>query len=66
MCIRYRDISGIEKALEAAYPDWSVRSAFTAQIIINHVQARDDEKIDNVDQAFVIAGNGADADCHRR
>ena len=46
------DISGIEKALEAAYPDWSVRRAFTAQIIINHVQARDDEKIDNVDQAL--------------
>ena len=36
----------------AAYPDWSVRRAFTAQIIINHVQARDGEKIDNVDQAL--------------
>ena len=34
------DIGGIEAALEAAYPDWSVRRAFTAQIIINHVQAR--------------------------
>ena len=44
---RAEDIGGIEKALEAAYPDWSVRRAFTAQIIINHVQARDDEKIDN-------------------
>ena len=49
---RAEDISGIEKALEAAYPDWSVRRAFTAQIIINHVQARDDEKIDNMDQAL--------------
>ena len=49
---RAEDIGGIEKALEAAYPDWSVRRAFTAQIIINHVQARDDEKIDNVDQAL--------------
>ena len=49
---RAEDISGIEKALEAAYPDWSVRRAFTAQIIINHVQARDGEKIDNVDQAL--------------
>ena len=29
-----------------------VRREFTAQIIINHVQARDDEKIDNVDQAL--------------
>ena len=49
---RAEDISGIEKALEEAYPDWSVRRAFTAQIIINHVQARDGEKIDNVDQAL--------------
>ena len=49
---RAEDIGGIEKALEAAYPDWSVRRAFTAQIIINHVQARDGEKIDNVDQAL--------------
>ena len=42
----------MEKAIAEAYPDWSVRRAFTAQIIINHVQARDDEKIDNVDQAL--------------
>ena len=49
---RAEDIGGVEKALQAAYPDWSVRRAFTAQIIINHVQARDDEKIDNVDQAL--------------
>lgn len=49
---RVADIGGIEKALAKAYPDWSVRRAFTAQIIINHVQARDDEKIDNVDQAL--------------
>ena len=49
---RVEDISGIEKALIEANPDWSVRRAFTAQIIINHVQARDGEKIDNVDQAL--------------
>ena len=49
---RAADISGVEKALQAAYPDWPVRRAFTAQIIINHVQARDDEKIDNMDQAL--------------
>ena len=49
---RAEDIGGIEKALQTAYPDWSVRRAFTAQIIINHVQARDDEKIDNMDQAL--------------
>ena len=49
---RVKDIKGIEDALQAAYPDWSVRRAFTAQIIINHVQARDDEKIDNMQQAL--------------
>ena len=49
---RVADIGGVEKALQAAYPDWSVRRAFTAQIIINHIQARDGEKIDNVAQAL--------------
>lgn len=52
---RAEDIKGIEDALAEAYPDWSVRRAFTAQIIINHVQARDGEKIDNVDQALARA-----------
>jgi len=49
---RAKDISGIEKAIAEAFPDWSVRRAFTAQIIINHVQARDGEAIDNVEQAL--------------
>ena len=49
---RVEDIKGIEDALKEAYPDWSVRRAFTAQIIINHVQARDGEAIDNMDQAL--------------
>lgn len=49
---RSADIKGIEDALEAAYPDWSVRRAFTAQIIINHIQARDGEFIDNMEQAL--------------
>ena len=49
---RAADIKGIEDALQEAYPDWSVRRAFTAQIIINHVQARDGEKIDNMEQAI--------------
>ena len=52
---RVTDIGGIEKALQEAYPDWSVRRGFTAQIIINHVQARDGEVIDNVDQALARA-----------
>ena len=54
---RAADIKGIEDTLQAAYPDWSVRRAFTAQIIINHVQARDGEKIDNVNQALDRAVN---------
>lgn len=49
---RVADIKGIEDALQAANPDWAVRRAFTAQIIINHVQARDGEKIDNMEQAL--------------
>lgn len=49
---RVADIKGIEDAIAEAYPDWSVRRAFTAQIIINHVQARDGECIDNVEQAL--------------
>ena len=49
---RAEDIKGIEDALAEAYPDWSVRRAFTAQIIINHVEARDDEVIDNMQQAL--------------
>ena len=49
---RVADIKGIEDALQEAYPDWSVRRAFTAQIIINHVQARDGECIDNMEQAM--------------
>lgn len=52
---RATDIGGIEKAIQAAYPDWSVRRAFTAQIILNHVQARDGEVIDNVEQALARA-----------
>ena len=49
---RAEDIGGIEKAIADAYPDWSVRRAFTAQIIMNHVLARDGEAIDNMTQAL--------------
>lgn len=49
---RTADIGGIEKALQNANPNWAVRRAFTSQIIINHIQARDNEKIDNVQQAM--------------
>ena len=49
---RVDDIKSIEDALQEANPDWSVRRAFTAQIIINHVQARDGDHIDNMEQAL--------------
>ncbi|MCR5762753.1 MAG: sirohydrochlorin cobaltochelatase [Treponema sp.] len=49
---RIEDISNVEKAIQKANPDWTVRRAFTAQIIINHIQARDNEKIDNMTQAL--------------
>lgn len=54
---RAADIKGIEDAIQEANPDWSVRRAFTAQIIINHVQARDGEYIDNMDQALERAAD---------
>ena len=49
---RVKDIKAIEDAIQEANPDYSVRRAFTAQIIINHVQARDGEAIDNMQQAL--------------
>lgn len=56
---RVADVKGIEDAIQEANPDWSVRRAFTAQIIINHVQARDGEAIDSMDQALErAAANG--------
>ena len=45
-------VGGIERALIAALPEVSVRRAFTSQIIIDHVQSRDGEVIDNVGQAL--------------
>lgn len=49
---RVADIKGIEDALQEAYPEWAVRRAFTAQIIINHIQAREGACIDNTEQAL--------------
>lgn len=54
---RVDDIKGIEDAIQEANPDWSVRRAFTAQIIINHVQEKDGEVIDNMEQALERAVN---------
>ena len=45
-------IGTIEKAMIAAFPDWSVRRGFTAQIVIDHVKNRDGEVIDNFTEAL--------------
>ena len=45
-------IGAIENAIEEAFPDWSVRRGFTAQIIIDHVESRDGIHIDNVEEAL--------------
>ena len=45
-------IGAVEQAIEDAVPDYSVRRAFTAQIIIDHVMKRDNVKIDNVTEAL--------------
>lgn len=45
-------IGAVEEAMELAFPDWSVRRAFTAQLIIDRLQRRDGEVIDNVGQAL--------------
>jgi len=54
---RRETIGAIEDALAEAFPDWSVRRAFTSQIIIDHVKNRDGEVIDNVTEALERAVN---------
>lgn len=49
---RRLSIGAIEEAMEKAFPDLSVRRAFTSQIIIDHVKSRDGEVIDNVGEAL--------------
>ena len=49
---RRETIGAIEKAMQTAFPDYSVRRGFTSQIIIDHVNKRDGEKIDNVTEAL--------------
>ena len=50
-------IGAIEGDLQEAFPDWSVRRAFTSQIIIDHVKSRDGEAIDNVHEALERAAD---------
>ncbi len=56
---RVATIGAIEQAMEDAFPGYSVRRAFTADIIIDHVYKRDDEKIDNIKEALdrAVANN---------
>ena len=49
---RRETIGAIEAAMQKAFPDYSVRRGFTSQIIIDHVNKRDGEKIDNMTQAL--------------
>ena len=49
---RRLSIGAIESAIEESFPDFSVRRAFTSQIIIDHVKDRDDVDIDNVEEAL--------------
>lgn len=49
---RRMTVGAIEDAIEKASPDYSVRRAFTSQIIIDHVKSRDNEIIDNVTEAL--------------
>ena len=49
---RRETIGAIEKAMQKAFPDYAVRRGFTSQIIIDHVNKRYGEKIDNVTEAL--------------
>ena len=49
---RRLNIGAIESDLETAFPDYSVRRGFTANIVIDHIQNRDGVKIDDVDEAM--------------
>ncbi|MCR5107847.1 MAG: sirohydrochlorin cobaltochelatase [Lachnospiraceae bacterium] len=50
-------IGAIEGAVEEAFPDYSVRRAFTSQIIIDHINKRDGILIDNVEAALKRASD---------
>lgn len=55
---RAATIGAIEDAMEKAFPDYSVRRGFTANIIIEHIQRRDGEIIDDVEEALDRAKRG--------
>lgn len=45
-------IGAIESDIREAFPDYDVRRAFTAQIIIDKLKSRDGRTIDNIDDAL--------------
>lgn len=49
---RAATIGAIEKGIADAFPEFEVRRAFTSQIIINKLKSRDNEQIDNVEEAM--------------
>ena len=49
---RRLSIGAIESALEAAFPDWSVRRAFTSGMILKRLRERDGISMDNVSEAL--------------
>ena len=49
---RELSIGAVEADIQAAYPDWEVRRAFTAQTIIDILAERDGIQTDNVTQAM--------------
>lgn len=49
---REKTIGAIEADVQAAFPDYEVRRAFTSQMILDILRERDGLEIDNVDQAM--------------
>ena len=49
---RAATIGAIEAAITDAFKDFEVRRAFTSQIIIDKLKSRDNEQIDNVEEAM--------------
>lgn len=45
-------IGAIENSLESAFPDYSVRRGFSANIVIDHINRRDNILIDDIDAAL--------------
>lgn len=49
---RHNTIGAIESDIREAYPDYDVRRAFTAQIIIDHIEKDTGRHIDNFEEAM--------------